>query len=384
MLRGLLRDSEAAKALFEKFGLFKDPERLEKYVIASEVTVEVLDLFLSRLFGTEGLPVANDSGDLRALCESLCGSSLSAEKGDADENRRSARSNEANEEADGLRLMVQNLERQLCAIQRQVQMQGNVSQILASLDGRIDESARECERRISAVSDHVGHLERELSDRARTAEVKVLSEEVLHLKDSERSLGNRISGVEKAMEAERAPNYEIPCGSEKRSAMTKMIQIDPLNGIIEKLTRDCGGNVHEKGVVEVTASSCSLGSAKDVVDLGADTCLYSYWEPDQWIRYDFKQRSVTPTGYSIRSGSEWCPKSWVFEVSNDGKNWQVVDRRDNNEDLKAGDVWCNFAIIDHPHGNFRFVRLRQTGTNHYGDNQLVIAALEVFGTLSAP
>ena len=39
MLRGLLRGSEASKALFERAGLFKTPELLEKYEIASEVTV---------------------------------------------------------------------------------------------------------------------------------------------------------------------------------------------------------------------------------------------------------------------------------------------------------------------------------------------------------
>ena len=82
MLRALLRDSEAAKALFEKVGLFKTPELLEKYLIASEVTVEVLDLFLA----------------------------------------------EPKKEVEGLRVKVQDLEQQLCAVQRQLQMQGEVAQ----------------------------------------------------------------------------------------------------------------------------------------------------------------------------------------------------------------------------------------------------------------
>ena len=369
-----MRDSEAAKALFEKFGLFKDPELLEKFVMASEVTVEVLDVFLSRVFGAERVSIVNDSGCLKALCESLCVSSLSSEN-----EERHTRVDEANKEVEELRVKVQNMERQLCAMQRQLQMQ--VSQLAVSLEGRLDEISRECEGRISAVSDHVDHLEREVSDRARTGEVTVLSEEVSRLKDSERSLGDRIASVEtKTTEVDRALRSEIQREIKRLDVVVNMI---PCHGVIEKLTRGCGGNVHEKGVVEITASSCSIGSVKRVAKLETGDCFYSYGNPNQWICYDFKEWRVAPTGYSITSGSDWCPKSWVFQVSNDGKNWDVVDRRDNNEDFKAGKVTRNYELVPPPHGKFRFVRLLQTGPNHSGNDQLVIAALEVFGTLSS-
>ena len=48
-----MRDSEAAKALFEKLSMFKSPELLEKYVIASEVTVDAL--FFCRVFAASRL-----------------------------------------------------------------------------------------------------------------------------------------------------------------------------------------------------------------------------------------------------------------------------------------------------------------------------------------
>ena len=56
MLRGLLRDSEAAKPFLRRLvmvGLPKTPELFEKYVIAREVMVELLDVFLSRRFDKE-------------------------------------------------------------------------------------------------------------------------------------------------------------------------------------------------------------------------------------------------------------------------------------------------------------------------------------------
>ena len=162
----------------------------------------------------------------------------------------------------------------------------------------------------------------------------------------------------------------------------------PLDGIIAHLTRECSGNVHQKGVVKVTASSShSFMGAKpeNVVDLGTDSILYSKDRPNSWICYDFRGRRVVPTSYSIRSAEHQLgPKSWVLEVSNAGSedSWVVVDARQNNEDLNARRVTRNFAISAPPSEAFRFVRLRQTGRNHDGDDTLVITTLELFGALS--
>ena len=65
----LLRDAEAAKGFFEKSGLFKAPELLKKHVIAIEVTIEVLYVFLAHVFGTQRASVDNSSSDLKTLWE---------------------------------------------------------------------------------------------------------------------------------------------------------------------------------------------------------------------------------------------------------------------------------------------------------------------------
>ena len=402
MLRGLLRDSEATKALLEKVGLFKSPELLEKYVIASEVTVEVLDLFLSRVFGTEREFIGNGCGDLKALWEGLGCVSVSDKK-DAGEELP-AQDRESNKEMEGLRVKVQDLERQLCAVQRQLHMQGEVSQLAVSLDGKLDESARECAREVSgvksqvtAVSKDVARLDKEVRDRASTGDVRGLFEEVARLKESEKGLVDRI---EKMAEAERVLRDELQGEIKRLDAAVKVAtdplppgfqfaydSSQPLKGIIAHLTSECGGNVHEKGVVEVTASSCHSGGAKCVAELGTGSFFYSENEKDSWIRYDFKDRRVAPTSYSIRTDNGLShPKSWVLEVSNDGRegSWEVVDRRENNSSLNGKYLTGNFKINPSPITCFRFVRLRQTGPNHRGDNSLYLNSLELFGTLSPP
>ena len=71
-----------------------------------------------------------------------------------------------------------------------------------------------------------------------------------------------------------------------------------------------------------------------MADLLTDSYLTTSWDhPNPWIYYDFKGRRVAPTSYSIRTDSLWSPRSWAFEVSNDGSegSWEVIDRRDGIE-----------------------------------------------------
>ena len=166
-------------------------------------------------------------------------------------------------------------------------------------------------------------------------------------------------------------------------------EMRPLDGIITHLTRECDGNVHEKGVVNVTASSF-LGGDKpeNVVDLWSRSEFCSNPSPNSWICYGLGEWRVTPTSYSIRSygrgpGGEHL-KTWVLEASNDGSedSWAVVDSRENNSDLNSSYVIRNFAISAPPSEVFRFIRLRQTGKNHKGNDYLYLSALELFGALS--
>ena len=394
MLNGLLRDPEATRALFDRVGLFKDPELLEKYVVASEVTMGVVDLFLSRIFGAEKAALGNVSGDLRTLFDTLgCNG-----REDASSERLQAGGDERELEA-----KVAGLERQLCAMQRQLHLQGEVSRLAASVDGRLDEVVQECDRRISAagealrgdvrsqvsaVSEDVRRMKNDVSERARTCDVTALREELARLKEAEERLDHRVSDVEKkATAANRALLDELQRRVENLEAGLKSEFVyngaNPLGGIIAHLTSECGGNVHEKKVVEVTASSCSRDNApRNAVDLGTNSQFGSESRPDQWIRYDFKGMRVVPTSYSIRSHRGCSPSSWVFEVSNDGSegSWKVVDRRENYHALEDKNTH-NFAISGKPGGSFRFVRLRQTGKCHGGYDDLFLSSLEVFGSL---
>jgi hypothetical protein len=167
----------------------------------------------------------------------------------------------------------------------------------------------------------------------------------------------------------------------------------PLNGIISYLSHECGGNVVEKGIIRVFGSTQYDSSRnydeRKIVDMNPDTYFHTNSDPNskdrgQWICYDFRRMRITPTHYSILTRSNYgCnagqPKSWVIEISADGQRWKMIDERKDNTDLN-GRSFCETFNIAHGEET-RFIRLRQTGSNHSGNHVLVIAALEFFGTL---
>jgi hypothetical protein len=162
----------------------------------------------------------------------------------------------------------------------------------------------------------------------------------------------------------------------------------PLDGILSHLTRKHGGNVHDLNIVRITANSLFMNvanyAAKNVADLMADTSFWSTNEENRWICFDFLNLKIRPTHYSIRSNHGGCInssnlKSWVIESSDDAVGWTVIDRRENNDSLNEKNAIGTFTIAHSV--NCRYIRLRQTGKNHYGSHSLIISSFEFFGSL---
>jgi hypothetical protein len=143
-------------------------------------------------------------------------------------------------------------------------------------------------------------------------------------------------------------------------------QVQVPDGVITHLTRECGGNVHDRGVVAVMSSEpfsdgnprsqCDF-AAKNVVDLAAGSAFYSAWRNDEegiehtrnnWICHDFKRRRIMPTQDAIRSwsGSPGAahPKGWVLEMSEDGAAWKDVDRKEDNVEINGREITQVFTL----------------------------------------
>ena len=385
MLRMLLRDGGAGKSLIDKLELFKDdPGLLERAIIASEISLEFLDVLLARLFGSDiGKNVsAESSSALNVLCENL---ELFANQDKASGNTRErslGSDDESNVAREGLQRQVTDLERQIVAMQRQLQMQSNVSVVTSSVEKRLEEVVSSCERRLREEEEREAALIKDVS-----AQVAGIREDVSRLEqelDSRTALA--VQGLRDEVSRLKAAEEKLKADMQRHRHIQVYDSSKPLDGIIAHLTREIG-NVHEQGIVNVTASSTGATAChpRYVTSLGVNLCFGSKNEPNSWICWDFKEGRVSPMSYSImtilRGQGNRHLKSWALEVSNDGENWKVIDSRENSNDLNDCIATENFKIRPRPCGSFRFVRLRMTGPNHFGDYSLHINSLEFFGDL---
>jgi hypothetical protein len=156
--------------------------------------------------------------------------------------------------------------------------------------------------------------------------------------------------------------------------------IGPLDGII----------VHERCVAFVTSSGRDDDwcDEKDVVDLqdGSEFCsVYDRKSEDisdernNWLCYDFKDRRIIPSHYSIRTSGYWNLQNWVVEVSGSGEKWTEIDSRMNNSDLNGVCFTATFSVSKTC--ECRMIRLVNVGRNWSGDDSLWICAWEIFGNL---
>jgi hypothetical protein len=156
------------------------------------------------------------------------------------------------------------------------------------------------------------------------------------------------------------------------------------------LTKKHGGNLHDLGVVKVTASDVRSENANDlpknVIASGKGNWFYSATQqPDHWICCDFGDSRVALTHYSIRScdngtGPNWVnPQNWCLEGSQDGQSWTELNRQQNNRELDPRSKVSTFPV--NVSGTFRMIRLRQTGVNCNGYLSFVFSRIEFFGTL---
>jgi hypothetical protein len=129
-------------------------------------------------------------------------------------------------------------------------------------------------------------------------------------------------------------SFVIPSPPAPRNEILRTFSANtPLSGLIDYLIGKHGGNLQDKGVMEVGWSSL-LGSdnsctGKNLVEM-SDRYFASSDDPGQFIWFDFKSQRVIPTSYAIRSGPFKAggshPKSWKVEVSSNGSDWTELDR----------------------------------------------------------
>ena len=146
--------------------------------------------------------------------------------------------------------------------------------------------------------------------------------------------------------------------------------------IFKYLSEKFGGNVFK-----ITASSIYSGPVEYIVEEDDDKLFGTENKPDSWIKFDFKERKVLLDRYTLKTfncSECWNHlKNWVLEVSDDDNNFTEIDRHENCDLLNGKLKTATFEVSHSTPA--RFVRLRQTGLNWGGYNNLVLNQIEFSG-----
>jgi hypothetical protein len=166
--------------------------------------------------------------------------------------------------------------------------------------------------------------------------------------------------------------------------VTRTPQSDtPFSGLICHLCHECGGNVHTKGVIDITCSSTHCNKCWQIVDYDWNDHFYTGNSSNSWIQFDFKDRSVCVTHYALKSGGGTHHLvDWTFSGSIDETSWTIIDRQ-NTQDLNGQSLTKLFDCGDNssPPRFYRYLRLTQTGKNSYGADYLGLTNIDFFGSL---
>ena len=150
------------------------------------------------------------------------------------------------------------------------------------------------------------------------------------------------------------------------------------------MRKECEGNVHEKGIVEITASSNSYNQCHQITNYGWNDYWHTRNDENSWVRFDFKTRRVYLKSYSLKSGGWGCNHllHWCIEGSEDGNKWTVIDNRDT-QDLNGNYIVKNYECHTDRTGDefYRYIRLRQTGKDSGNYSYLILSEIEFFGLL---
>jgi len=161
------------------------------------------------------------------------------------------------------------------------------------------------------------------------------------------------------------------------------LQSDLFSGIFDGISKKLSIVLADTSDIDVTASSISGSRGPKNVLKNDDTRWDSKDLPNSWIQFDFKQIQVSITSYSLNDGC--FIKSWEVGGSNDGTQFDIIDRKVGTTDFKNRQNGLNHpsAIKNftvHPYNKYyRYIRITNTDKNWNNNDQFYLWRVEFFG-----
>ena len=152
------------------------------------------------------------------------------------------------------------------------------------------------------------------------------------------------------------------------------------NGIFAYLKRTHITPTKQKIIIATSSGETSNSNAESLISNENQKNIFEMSEnPTSYLCVQFTDFRVIINGYSFASpkNGHWDrPQSWVIEGSNNGKNWSVIDKQYQNQEMGGNDkshLWT--CKQSNPYHYIRW-RLTEKGTETVG-----ISQYELFGLI---
>lgn len=266
--------------------------------------------------------------------------------------------------------MIGLLTKEIDEMKKMIFQQENKNKDLTSL---IIEMKQQIDNNCNDFEKHYKEIEAKFIQQNKIIEEQKSS--IMNLEQKNKELEKKIQKIDETQE------YDIKSFPHKSGS--------DFNGIMNYLASQTEGNIHDNGTINITSNSIKDldDHPKNLVDYNKENYYNSKDSKLATVCFDFKERYIQPTSYSIKSCSNIsCPhlKNWVIEVSNDGNKWDEVDRRENDSNLNGEVKIFTFNIQKQTSNYYHFIRIRQIGNSWYtkeNHNWIVVRRFEVFGKL---
>jgi hypothetical protein len=160
----------------------------------------------------------------------------------------------------------------------------------------------------------------------------------------------------------------------------------PFAGILRSIFKaDWNSNAVLISASSVYGDNDAAYGWKHVVDHGTKGFFSSKEERNAYIQFDFKDKRISPTFYTLQSRDlleGHHMKSWVLQGSVDGESWVLLDEHEDSTDFH-GKAFATVTYLVETTEEFRILRVAQMGVTTYGTHYLQMSAFEVFGTLNS-
>ncbi|KAK8839504.1 hypothetical protein M9Y10_031862 [Tritrichomonas musculus] len=243
-----------------------------------------------------------------------------------------------------------------------------------------------------SIKQSIEQMKQQISSIKQDSELAInqMKTEINELKNE---LMNQLKSMNKGSDLENKQNqYKIQTIEYQKG--------NDFEGILKYLTRKTGSNIHDNEMIQITTNSKhkddihyfikdpNFYHPKNIVDFDKNNEYRSNDAGGAIVCFDFKDKLVQVKQYEIQTcmkdKSTSHLRNWVIEVSKDGINWTIIDRRKNDDTLKEPKS-MNIFEVSKPINEFcRFVRLRQTGTSWYTNGNcciISICKIDFFGEI---